>query len=79
MGGVGQIASLISHPLIAQMPALAQRRAGESGGGRRGKAPSAAALTRAGLEGWRTHSLRGKKKGGRGETCFILSKQIISS
>lgn len=33
MGGVGQIASLISHHLIAEMPALAQRRAGEMGGG----------------------------------------------
>lgn len=41
MGGVGQITSLISHHLIAQMPALAQRRAGKigGGGGMEGKGP----------------------------------------
>lgn len=73
MGGVGQIASLISHHLIAEMPALVQRRAGEIGGGRRGKAPSAAALTQAVLQWWRTCSLGG----GAGKMVwffFILSK-----
>lgn len=60
MGGVGQITSLISHHLIAQMPALAQRRAGKIGGGAwRGKAPSAAALIQPVLQGWRTRSLGG--------------------
>lgn len=36
MGGVGQIASLISHHLIAQMPALAL---GRLAGGRRRERP----------------------------------------
>lgn len=50
MGGVGQIASLISLHLIAQTPGLVQRRAGEIGGGRRGKTPPAAALAWAVLQ-----------------------------